>query len=85
MFFKPRTIHDPCVQAQYLENIGHKKGKPGRSKQKENQDASKEGKKEWKGKVNKTTPMAHKYKDPKNHCNHCNINGHIEEKCWKLH
>jgi len=26
-----------------------------------------------------------KQKDPKNHCNHCNIDGHIEEKCWKLH
>jgi hypothetical protein len=28
---------------------------------------------------------AHQCKDPSNHCNHCNINGHIEEKCWKLH
>ena len=24
----------------------------------------------------------HHYKDPSNHCN---IDGHIEEKCWKLH
>jgi hypothetical protein len=27
----------------------------------------------------------HQCKNPKNHCNHCNIDGHIEEKCWKLH
>jgi hypothetical protein len=26
MLFKPRTIDEACVQAQYLENIGHKKG-----------------------------------------------------------
>jgi hypothetical protein len=31
----------------------------------------------------KTT--AHPCKDLSNHCNHCNINGHTKEKCWKLH
>jgi hypothetical protein len=31
------------------------------------------------------TTTAHHYKDPRNHYNHCNINGHTEEKCWKLH
>jgi len=29
-----------------------------------------------------TTPQC---KDPSNHNNHCNINGHTDEKCWKLH
>jgi hypothetical protein len=24
-------------------------------------------------------------KDPSNQCNHCNIDGHTKEKCWKLH
>lgn len=28
MLFKPKTIDEECVQAQYLENIGHKKGQP---------------------------------------------------------
>jgi hypothetical protein len=32
MLFKPRTIDEACVQAQYLENIGHKKGQPSGSK-----------------------------------------------------
>jgi len=29
--------------------------------------------------------IAHQYKDPSNNFNHFNIDGHIEEKCWKLH
>jgi hypothetical protein len=45
MIFKPKTIDKPCVQAQYLENISQKKGQPSGSKQKEHQDALKEGKK----------------------------------------
>jgi hypothetical protein len=53
-----------------LENIGHKKGQPSGSKQKEHQEASKEGKKKWKGgKDKKTTNTAHQCKDPNNHCN----------------
>jgi hypothetical protein len=32
MLFKPRTIDEACVQAQYLENIGNKKGQPSGSK-----------------------------------------------------
>jgi hypothetical protein len=31
------------------------------------------------------TTTAHQCKDPSNHSNHCNIDGHTEEKCWKLH
>jgi hypothetical protein len=26
IFFKPRTVDEACVQEQFLENIGHKKG-----------------------------------------------------------
>jgi hypothetical protein len=86
MLFKPRTVDEACVQAQYLENIGQKKGKPSGSKKKEHQEASKEGKKKWKGgKYKKTKTTTHQSKDPNNHCNHCNIDGHTEEKCWKLH
>ena len=29
--------------------------------------------------------MTHQCNDPKNHCKHCSINGHTEEKCWNLH
>jgi hypothetical protein len=29
--------------------------------------------------------IAHQYKYPSNHCNYCNINVHIEKKCWKIH
>jgi hypothetical protein len=32
MLFKPKIIDEACVQAQCLENIGHKKGKPSGSK-----------------------------------------------------
>jgi hypothetical protein len=28
---------------------------------------------------------AHQCKDPNNHCNHYNIDGHTKKKCWKLH
>jgi hypothetical protein len=64
----------------------HKKGQPSGSKQKEHQEASKEGKKKWKGGKDKNmSATTHHFKDPNNHCNHCNIDGHIEEKCWKLH
>jgi hypothetical protein len=48
-----------------------------------NKMAFKEGKK-WKGKDKKTTTIAHQCKDPNDHCNHCNIDGHTEDKCWKL-
>jgi hypothetical protein len=85
MLFKPRTINEAYVQAQCLENIGHKEGQPSDSKHKEHQDASKEGKKKWKRKDKKTTTGAYQCKDPSNQCNHCNIEGHTEEKCWKLH
>jgi hypothetical protein len=75
-----------CVQEQYLENICHKKGKPINSKQKEHREASKEGKKKWKvGEDKKMEATTHQCKDPNNHYNHCNINGQIEEKCWKPH
>jgi hypothetical protein len=58
MLFKPRTVDEACVQAQYLENIGQKKGKPSGSKQKEHQEASKEGKKKWKGgKIRRQQPL----------------------------
>jgi hypothetical protein len=61
-------------------------GQPSGSKQKEHLEASKEGKKKWKGgKDKKTTTTTHQCKDLISHCNHCNIDGHIEEKCWRLH
>lgn len=44
ILFNPRSVDEACVQAQYLEKIGLKKGKSSGSKQKEQQDASKEGK-----------------------------------------
>ena len=58
MLFKPNTTDEVYVQEQHLENIGHKKGQPSGSKQKENQYISREGKK-WKEKDKKTTSMSH--------------------------
>jgi hypothetical protein len=26
-----------------------------------------------------------KKRDPNRHCKHCDVDGHMEEKCWKLH
>jgi hypothetical protein len=49
MLFKPNKIDEVHVQAQYLENIGDNKEYPSGSNHKENQDASKEGKKKQKG------------------------------------
>jgi hypothetical protein len=84
ILFNPKRVDEASVQEQYMKNICHKKGKPSGSKQKEHQDASKEGNKKWKGK-DKTTTTTHWSKDPSNHCNHFNIDGYTEEKCWKLH
>jgi hypothetical protein len=35
MLLNPRTVDEACVQTLHMENIGHKKGKPSSSKQKE--------------------------------------------------
>ena len=59
MLFNPMEIDEACVQAQYLGNVGHKKGQPSGSKHKENRYDSKEGKKKWKGKDKNTTPTTH--------------------------
>ena len=64
--------------------MGKNKAKSIGSKQKDHQDAFKEWKK-WKGKYKKITTTAYQCKDPNNLCNHCNIDGHIEENCWNLH
>jgi hypothetical protein len=61
------------------------KRKPSGSKQNEHQDTSKEEKKKWKEKDKKMKTISHQCKDPSNHCNHCNVDGHTKEKCWKLH
>jgi hypothetical protein len=45
ILFTQRIVDEVCVEEQYLENIHHKKGKPSGSKQKEHQEASKEGEK----------------------------------------
>jgi hypothetical protein len=44
---------------KYLENIGHKKGQPSGSKKKEHREASKEGKKKWKGGEDKKREPLH--------------------------
>jgi len=86
MLFKPKMVDATCVQAQYLQNIGLKRVQSSGSKQKEKQDASKDGKKKQKGGKDKNTAtIAHQCKDPSNHCNHYNIDGHTKEKCWKFH
>jgi hypothetical protein len=70
MFFKPRKVDEACVQEQYVENTGHTKGKPSGFKKKEHHEASKEGKKKWKGgKDKKMKTIAHQCMDPSNHCN----------------
>jgi hypothetical protein len=81
IIFNPRTVDEACVHAQYMENISHKKWKPRGSKKKEHQEASKEGKKKWKGGKDKNTvATTHQCKDPRNHCNHCNIDWHVEKR-----
>jgi hypothetical protein len=37
------------------------------------------------GKDEKITSTAHRYKDPRNYCKHRNIYVHTKEKWWKLH
>jgi hypothetical protein len=55
MIFKPRKMDEACIHAQYLENIGQKKGKPSGSKEKYHQEDFKEGKKKGKGGKYKNT------------------------------
>jgi hypothetical protein len=59
VLFKPRTVYKGYVQAQNLENMNKNKGQPSGSKEKDHQDASKEEKKNWKGKDNKTRSTTH--------------------------
>jgi hypothetical protein len=33
----------------------------------------------------KMTTTTEKQRDPNRHCKHCDVDGHTEEKCWKLH
>lgn len=82
MLFNPKSVDEACVQTQYLENIGLERAQSIGSKQKEQHDASKEGKKQKGVKHKKMAATSHQCNDPSNHCN---IDGHIEEKCWKLH
>ena len=49
MLFKPKLVDEACVQAQYLQNIGLKRVQSSGSKQKEQHEASKEGKNKQKG------------------------------------
>ena len=86
MFFKPKSVDEACVHAQYLENIGLKRAQSSESKQKEEQDSYKEGKKKLKGGKDKNKSVTtHQRKYPSNYHNHCNIDGHTKEKCWKFH
>jgi hypothetical protein len=63
MLFNPRIMVEVCVQEQYFENIGQKKGKLSGLKQKECQEYSKKGKKKWKGgKYQKRESTAHQSK-----------------------
>jgi hypothetical protein len=29
--------------------------------------------------------IVEKSMDPNRHCKHCDVDGHTEEKCWKIH
>ena len=50
------TINEACVQAQYMKNMGKTKGQPSGSKNKGNQDASKE-KKSGKERIRRQQPL----------------------------
>jgi hypothetical protein len=80
MILNPRTTNETYVKQKYLEKIRHKREYPSGYKQKYHQDASNVRKKKWKGKYKKMEVTRHHCKDPNNHYNHCNINGHIEDK-----
>jgi len=45
MIFKPILVDEACVEVQYLNNIGYKKGKSSGLNENEHHDTSKEGKK----------------------------------------
>jgi len=33
----------------------------------------------------KIVATTRKMRDPNGHCKHCDVDGHKDEKCWKLH
>jgi len=33
----------------------------------------------------KVVTTAEKWRDPNRHCKHHDVNGHMEENCWKIH
>lgn len=84
MLFTPKTIGEGYVQGQWIES-GKKKGQPNSSKQLDQHGVSNNGEKKKGNRENKkTATTAHVFKDINNHCDHCNINYHMKEKCWKL-
>ena len=81
MLFKPKSLDQACLYGQYLENISLNRAQSSGSKKKEKNDVSKEGKKKEKTVKDKIVRATTNHKDPSNHCN---IDGHTQEKCWKL-
>jgi hypothetical protein len=81
ILFNPITRDEACAHAQYLENIGKKKVKPGGSKKNEYREDSKDSKKKRKGgKYKNTKTTTHQCKDPNKNCNHYIIDEYTEEK-----
>ncbi|KAH9327831.1 hypothetical protein KI387_043765 [Taxus chinensis] len=86
---KPKDLNEACVQASYIDDEKKQGEAKSRAKQSTNQQkkeygqASNKGK--WKGKGKQAATTLNTCKDPKNFCKNCDINGHTDTTCWKLH
>jgi len=75
ILFEPNTVDEPCVQGQCIVSQ-KQKGKLIGLRQWEQHGDSNKAKKKRKGKNKKNATTAHACKEPNNHYDHCNIDGH---------
>jgi hypothetical protein len=68
-----KSIDKVSKKALYIE-LESKKGKPKKDQEKTS-----------KMKLKKIIATTKKRRDPNKHCKHCDANGNMYEKCWKLH
>jgi hypothetical protein len=72
-FHGVKSIHEASKKALYLE-LDSKKGQPHMSQEETN-----------KKRDEKMVAITEKRRDPIKHYKHCDVDGHMKEKCWKLH
>jgi hypothetical protein len=84
MLFRPKTIYEANIQAQYLEGDKQKQ-QTSTHKQVEPQEQQRKKKTKKKWNENKIVATRQEETPSIQQCKGCDRKGHTEENCWKLH